>query len=269
MAAMLVSSKKIYLLLRTDNHFNKMRSEALFRFFFKQFMPTIPKPLSADFYGEDVEMKAESGLPEIYLWRSPISTKSVTGDILFLYQSLMNSKRDFESNFGPAYSSKGFRPSLQGFTRDLVLEAYECEDLTYERPTLLRESFSLKNIMHSSEKIVVMKNLNSIPYNQPMHRLREIINNILASLNSKVTTELQTSVLGLVNNERHETLPEAIVSYQFRQFLTMCEAFKLQLQSIKDSLIDQSSYPFLQASMQIKRDAQALYRKMVQNRPLT
>lgn len=48
----------------------------------------------------------------------------------------------------------------------------------------------------------------------------------------------------------------------------MCEVFKLQLQSIKDSLIDQSSYPFLQATIQIQRDSRVLYRKMVQNMPL-
>lgn len=56
MAAMLVSCRKIYLFLRKDEHFNKMRTEALLRFFFKQFMPTIPLPIPAGFYGEDVEM---------------------------------------------------------------------------------------------------------------------------------------------------------------------------------------------------------------------
>lgn len=69
-----------------------MRSEALLRFFFKQFMPTIPEPIPAGFYGEDVEMTTEVGLPENFLWESG-STESITGDLLSLYQSLMNSKR--------------------------------------------------------------------------------------------------------------------------------------------------------------------------------
>lgn len=111
----------------------------------------------------------------------------------------------------------------------MLLESYECEESTYERPTLLRESFTLKHYMYATEKIVVKKNLNSLPYNQPMHKLRDMIESIVSSVNSKVTSELQVCVLGLINNESQETLAEAIVSYQIRQFLTMCEAFKLKL----------------------------------------
>lgn len=150
----------------------------------------------------------------------------------------------------------------------MLLEGYECEETAFERPTLLRESFTLKHYMYATEKVVVKKNMNSLPYNQPMHKLRDMIEGMIAGVNSKVTSELQVCVLGLMNKENHETLAEAIVSYQIRQFMTMCEAFKLKLQSIKDSLIDQSSYPFLQAVMQIQRDAKVLYKKMLLNKAL-
>jgi len=83
----------------------------------------------------------------------------------------------------------------------MLLEGHECEESTYERPTLLRECFTLKHYMYATEKIVVKKNLNSLPYNQPMHKLREKIEGILASVNSKLTPELQVCVIGLINNE--------------------------------------------------------------------
>jgi hypothetical protein len=132
-----------------------------------------------------------------------------------------------------------------------LLESHECEEMVYERPTLLRESFTLKNYMHATEKIVVKKNLKDLPYNQPMHKLQEMIEKIVVSLSSMVNSNLQDCVLGLIHNERQNTLAEAVVSYQMRQFLTMCEVFKLKLQSVKDSLAAKSSFPFLIATMNI------------------
>lgn len=147
-------------------------------------------------------MRSEPVVAESYLWKSATSTKTdISGDILLQYRNLINSKREFNSNFGAAYLDQGYTLKLQGFTRDLLLEAYECEDATYERPTLTRECFTLKHIMHASEKIVVKKNLNSFPYNQPMHKLKEMVSTIIGNLNSKVTIELQTCILGLVQSD--------------------------------------------------------------------
>ena len=81
-----------------------------------------------------------------------------------MYRGLIERKHSFSQRHTKAYNEQHFNLSLEGFLRELFLEASDCENTSFMRPQLMRESFSAKGSLYRTEKIIVKSYMNCFPF---------------------------------------------------------------------------------------------------------
>jgi len=297
-----LSCKKIWERVSRDDYFRKLLTESYLRFFncqfsvhqlpFENFIPLMKQQRSNNSlgYGRDLDSTREESdgynTPVVAeercknpLWKKEIvgldsemmdvSQPSIFEGIHAIYRSLIELKYNFMSDKAEAFASLELPISAAAFSREMLLEASQCENTCFMLPPLQRDSASRKGIHYITEKLIVTHHSNSFPY-MISSKIREQLSACLKRTTEKFFTEdfkhfIEDLMRVTSIESQTRTMEESIISYTLNQFSLICKIQSLELQKLKEELVGKNSYPYLNMVQEKQKQAKFLYKKITMN----
>jgi hypothetical protein len=93
-----------------------------------------------------------------------VSQPSIFEGIHAIYRALIQMKKNFMSDKAEAFETLQMPISAAAYSREMLLDASQCENTCFMLPPLQRDSASRKGIHYVTEKLVVTHHSNCFPY---------------------------------------------------------------------------------------------------------